>query len=153
VTIIQEATRGLMELSFAWTTPAIVSRAKSVTRRNWKPRHARKFRAGQRVVATDRQRRNGGVAVAILTLRETPYQENIAEAPDHDYQREGFAWLYAHPEAIPKRYQLDDVSLEGWARWKATEQVLWVVRFDIERVFTEEERAPLLAAGRPLVVA
>lgn len=41
-------------ISFAETTPALLADAKTVTRREWAEKHARSFKAGERVTIPSR---------------------------------------------------------------------------------------------------
>lgn len=79
-----------MYISFAWTTPALLARAKSATRRMWAPSHAAKFRAGQIVDAYDRSPRLGGRRVATIRIARDPWKQRTGLMDDVvDYEREG----------------------------------------------------------------
>ena len=64
-------------ISFAWTTPALLAGAKTVTRRDWKGRHGMAFHEGDFVQAWDRSPRVGGKQVATIQLTESPYVSDI----------------------------------------------------------------------------
>lgn len=95
-----------MIISFAWTTPALLAGAKTMTRRVWSPDHAAKFRAGQLVDAWNQTPRVNskrlGIATArkVATIRITgdPYVQMVR--PEYltptDHEREGFDWLRQH---------------------------------------------------------
>lgn len=125
-----------MIISFAWTTPALLAGAKSCTRREWDDGYARRFRDGELVDAYDRSPRAGGHKVATVRLTVAPTFELMRAMPDGDYEAEGFAWLYAHPEALPKRFRGNSAALEsfsraGFAAWRSEPGSMWVVRFEL----------------------
>lgn len=114
-----------MIISFAWTTPALLAGAKTVTRRNWKSAHAAKFKAGDLVDAWDRSPRFGGRKVADIRLTRDPYLESTADAPDSDYAAEGFDYLERHQQT------LDGAPASAvWRDWKEDPRHLYVVRFE-----------------------
>ena len=126
-------------VSFAWATPALLAGAKTVTRRDWRPRYAEQFRAGDEVLAYDRSPRYGGKPVARIRLTQRPYRESTRQAPPSDYQAEGFA----HLEAL-------GVKVDGlapavlWRAWHMQPRVVWVVRFELLEVLE-----PLLPPPAP----
>jgi hypothetical protein len=117
----------MMDISFAWTTPALLAGAKTVTRRDWKDTHARRFNRGMTATALNRQRRFGGKPVALIRLTVQPYKERTCEIPDSDWFEEGFAWL---EENGIEKSKLK--PREIWLKWKTDrENSLWVVRFQL----------------------
>lgn len=125
-------------MSFAWTVPPLLAGHKTVTRRLWKSTHARTWRLGEVATAYDRSPRYKGRPVAIIRLTAEPYEERLGDAPDEDFEREGFAWLAERPGLIPKSalaaglpFTLDDYR--SWKRWNA-DTVYWVVRFELLEV-------------------
>lgn len=138
-------------ISFAWTTPAVLAAAKTVTRRNWTGRHRAQFSAGQLVDAYDKSPRNGGRKVATIRLTEEPYTEQLRNFPLEDFDAEGFAYLAERRipmERIslgdvgwfPGWPQLDGISKDEWMdplrrlsveRIRLRHELLWVVRFEL----------------------
>lgn len=121
-----------MIISFGWTTPAILARRKTVTRREWDPRYADRFYEGQVLDAWNTSPRNvrgNPHKIATIKLIAKPYLEHARLAPDDDWEGEGFAYLteigltvHGHtPEAM-------------WRSWKINNPSLWVVRFEILEV-------------------
>lgn len=111
-------------ISFAWTTPALLAGHKTCTRREWSERWAQQFRADDRVSAYDRQPRFGGRQVAVIELIEHPYRQSTGEAPDSDWEAEGFAYLEsigAKVDGMPPKVL--------WRAWKLHPRMMWVVRF------------------------
>ena len=120
-----------MDLSFAWTTPALVSGHKTVTRRDWDEGYARRFPGGDLVTALDRQRRHGGKPVGLIRIVRAPYLESTAEAPDSDWEAEGFAFLE------PLGIKVDKLSPRTlWRVWHMPihAKPMWVVRFELVRL-------------------
>lgn len=124
-----------MIISFAWTTPALLAGEKTVTRRDWKPQHAEKFHAGDVVDAWDKSPRFGGKRVARIKIVQTPYRESTADAPDSDYDAEGFTFLEKHQQT------LDGIPASAlWRDWKDNPRVLYVVRFSLVELLEVPER-------------
>jgi len=119
----------LKQISFAWTTRALVAGAKTCTRRDWQDSWARQFHARDRVAAYDRQPRYGGQQVAVIELTQDPYRESTREAPESDWEAEGFAYL----ESVGSKVDGMDPAVL-WRAWHVYPQVLWVVRFELVRV-------------------
>ena len=118
-------------MSFAWTTPALLAGAKTVTRRDWKPKYARWFQRGELVAAFDRSPRYGGKRVATIRLTCDPYVENTADAPDSDFEAEGLAWMKREVKKIEGMFP------DGfWNKWRRDAEDVWVIRFSLVR---EEE--------------
>lgn len=129
-------------ISFAWTTPALRAGVKTVTRRQWNPDYARRFKAGDEVIAYDRQPRNGGKPVARLRLTHDATYEPDAAAPDSDYVAEGFEWFWLHEcersfEAngdapAPGFSEIADrCGWDGFDAWRQRGGSSWVVRFEL----------------------
>lgn len=113
-------------ISFAWTTPALLAGRKTVTRREWKDRHAVTFRKGDLIAAYNRLPRVGGHQVATLRLTRDAYKESTALAPPVDFEREGFAYLDEHRLMVG-----GDTPLEIWESWHETPEDWWVIRFEM----------------------
>ena len=113
-------------ISFAWTTPALLAGRKTVTRREWKDRHAATFRKGDLIAAYNRQPRFGGRQVATLRLTQDAYKESTALAPPEDFEREGFAYLDDHRLMVA-----GDTPLEVWDSWHESPSDWWVIRFEV----------------------
>ncbi len=108
-----------MIISFAWTTPALLAGAKTMTRRDWTDAHAAKFHAGDLVDAYDKSPRAHGHKVATIRLTRDPYLERVRGSLTPEVQRrEGFDWLHAHGHAetverILRSWDLDP-ELREW---------------------------------------
>ena len=113
-------------ISFAWTTPALLAGRKTVTRREWDDSYASRFGEGEPVAVYDRSPRYGGKQVATIQLTRVPYRESTRDAPDSDYEAEGFAYL----DSIGAKVDgLAPWTL--WQTWKLEPRTLWVVRFKL----------------------
>lgn len=116
-----------MIVSFAWTTAALRAGAKTCTRREWKPSHARHFREGMKVEAWDHSpRTRDGRKVATIRVTTAPELQSTAQILDSDWEAEGFAW-------ITKFGTPDDAKLARaiWDAWHARPRVLYVMRFEL----------------------
>ena len=86
-----------MEISFAWTTPALLTGRKTCTRRDWTHFWFNKWVAAWRrgdVVHTalDKSRRAGGSPIGQITLTCEPYMERLGDMPESDLEAEGGLW-------------------------------------------------------------
>ena len=121
-------------LSFAWTTPAFVTGHKTCTRRNWKPRYADTFQAGEILQAWNKSPRCGAGAFRVgdIRLTEDVLLQRTADAPESDFQAEGFAFLQkiGHTLALDGGPHLTPGDL--WLSWKDAPNVMrYVVRFQL----------------------
>lgn len=115
-----------MIISFAWTTDALLAERKKVTRRDWKKEYAARFREGTVQDAYDLLPRVHGKKVGNVKIARAPYPEATRNIPDEDFEGEGFAYMEEHGlriQGIPPR--------EFFEAWRQSNQVLFVVRFDL----------------------
>ena len=118
-----------MIISFGYTTAALISGNKTVTRRDWNPKHAAKFKAGMLVDAWNTSPRNvkgNPHKVAVIRLTADPSYEWTHEAPAFDWNREGFAYLTKHGLMVD-----GEQPQQMWARWLTQGSLLYVVRFKV----------------------
>lgn len=124
-----------MIVSFAWTTPALLAGAKTMTRRDWSISHAAKFRTGMLVDAwnytprVNSARRGIAIAHKVATIRiaRAPYRTWSTDLTEEDYDREGFNWLRAQG-----LWQEVGEVVEAWGRDR---RLLYVLEFElVERV-------------------
>ena len=120
-------------ISFAETTPALLAGRKTVTRRDWQPLYASRFKALDLVQAWNSSPRVGGKKVGIIELTEKPYLENTRDAPADDWEAEGFAYLTEIGATIFGGM----TPLDLWTQWTNRGQgvTLWVVRFELVDIF------------------
>lgn len=116
----------MMTISFAWTSPALVAGKKTVTRRDWKPEHARKFKRGDKVTAYNKSPRNGGKPIAVIELTADPYLERTSKMTLESYQREGLTWLHSIGAVVPPDL--------WWNAWRDLDEELWVIEFELLEV-------------------
>jgi len=112
-------------ISFAWTTPAVKARRKFCTRRGWNDDYARRFKAGQHLMGYDKLPRIGGKPFQEIVLTCAPCKEPYNQAPDADWENEGFAYL----ESIGAKVH-GLTPREIWQTWLADDTLCWLVRFD-----------------------
>ncbi len=123
-------------LSFAFTSPALLAGVKSVTRRDWHPDYARRFHPGDLVQVWDHSPRQHGRQIATIRIVSVR-RELDSDAPDSDYEAEGFAWLEAHPEHLPTSRRVGymvQVSRAWFDHWRESGGASWVVRFEVVTV-------------------
>lgn len=118
-----------MIISFGWTTPALLAGRKTVTRRDWNPKHAARFKAGMEIDAWNTSPRNvkgNPHKVATIRLTADPYLEWTDELEPGEYEAEGFAYL----DSIGARV---DGFTPGdfWEHWQFERSQLYVVRFEL----------------------
>ncbi len=122
-----------MILSFGWTWPAFVARAKTVTRRDWHFNYAFRWHVGRAFDAYDRSPRFGGRLIGRGQLLARPHLQPVRDMPDVDYVNEGFEWMCLHPDVIPRsgRAMFGNCSRAVFNAWRGGGEVLYVVRFEI----------------------
>ena len=129
----------MKNISFEWTTPALLAGEKTVTRRAWKASYAQSLYVGQQLQAWDKSPRSGGHKVGVIELTRSPYLESTRLAPQEDYFAEGFAYLES------EGFEVDGLSpFEVWTRWKREPVDLWVVRFEVKEL-TPPQPSTLIA--------
>lgn len=118
-----------MIISFAWTTDALLAGRKTCTRRNWSAQYAGRFRAGTYHKAYNRQARYGGHKVGEISIAVEPYPEPVRCISDDDFENEGFAWMQENGLLIrgitPRQF---------FVNWRASDEILYVVRFRLVAV-------------------
>lgn len=110
-----------MVLSFAWTTYALLSGKKTVTRRDWNDNYAKRFREGMLVDAYDKSPRFGGKKIAVIRLTKTPYKQKLADMPDNHFEREGGRLYWGN-------------KVEFIACMGGSEKEYWVVEFELVKI-------------------
>lgn len=122
---------------YVW--PAFVALAKSVTRRQWTKKTAAHYVKGFVFDAYDTMPYAGGVLIGRGRVTRDAYLQNLRDCPDSDYEAEGFAWLNAHPQCIPKAaakevWVKEDCSRNAFNQWRWLGLDVWVVHFEIVSV-------------------
>lgn len=116
-----------MIISFGKTSGALLAGCKTVTRRDWNPKHAAKFKAGMLVDAWNTSPRNvRGNPHKIATIRLTadPYLEDSRAVCTWDEAAaEGFHWM----DENGLRDQVDAIE----ADWMRNPRDVYVVRFEV----------------------
>ena len=112
----------MVNISFAWTTPALVLAQKTCTRRDWNDDYARRFRDGELLTAYDRSPRVGGKPVGTIRLTRAPYYSE--ELPEEDFRAEGFVCLTELGLKVDGTKPTD-----VWLSWKRYPEPQWIVRF------------------------
>lgn len=142
-----------MILSFAHTTDALLAGRKTVTRRDWRPRHAARFTAGKIIDAWSQLPYVAGAKqIARVRLTADAVLEPLSKMPDSDYEAEGFGWLWEHYEArhpesldgrhLPDPWRIDTSKLldgrfcapDWFSAAQRSGKEMWVVRFELVEV-------------------
>ena len=131
-----------MNISFAWTTPAIIVQQKHRTRRDWSDRYAAMFSVGSIHSATDRQMRYGGKVIETIKIANK-FKQRTGLLTEEDYKLEGFAYL----ESIGVKMQGQPVR-EWFCAWKLADELLWVIEFDYVYKKVGAEWAPLVKQAK-----
>ena len=114
-------------ISFGWTSPAILARRKTVTRRDWKASYARTFHKGELLQAWDKSpRTRKGKKIGVIRLTAEPSYEPVNWAPNSDYEAEGFEYLDSIGARVNRK---SPVHL--WTTWLQGDVWKWVLRFEI----------------------
>lgn len=118
----------MRNISFAWTTPAVLARRKTVTRREWNDDYGERFQSGDLVAAYDRNPRFKGKQIGVIRLTSKPRRTTLI--PAEDWEGEGFAYL----ESIGAKVN-GMTPRQLWDDWMSDppgfERSFWVVRFEI----------------------
>lgn len=114
-----------MIISFAWTTGALLSGDKTVTRRFWTDAYAKRFKKGMLVDAYDKSPRCRGKKVADIRLTKDPYKEKLSNMSDDHYWREGGYRYWNNKEDY-----IEDMG--------GPEKEPWVIEFELVKTIKEK---------------
>ena len=78
----------MMIISFSWTSDAFKANRKTKTRRQWVDGYAKRFEVGDICKAYNKQPRFGGKQIGLIKLTKSPYQQQIRDMPDSDFEAE-----------------------------------------------------------------
>jgi hypothetical protein len=82
-----------MNISFAYTTQALLQGKKTVTRRCWDDNYAKRFKKGDIVLAYNRQPRFRGKPIARIRITKDPYRQPLHFITAEDLKKEGGMWV------------------------------------------------------------
>jgi hypothetical protein len=91
----------MINVSFAYTSPAYVARVKTCTRRDWKALHAALFRPGTEFMGYSQSPRYQGKplhASRVISCELEP----MSRMPDSDFEAEGFSHLATVPGGLDR---------------------------------------------------
>lgn len=152
-----------MNISFAWTSLALVTGNKTVTRRDYDDQYRSRFTRGRVLTAWDRLPKHGGKKIALIELTESAKLLPLAEMPDSDYESEGFAFYDSFiteaniaiiegrelaesvvkvANMVGRSFQLPPGMDMRWNfdMWKRHGDDMTVIRFKLLSLFPEGER-------------
>lgn len=114
-------------VSFQYMLEPLLAGIKTVTRREWRLRHTRRFHEGDFVQAFDKMPSTGGKRVAMIQLTCDPYLENTANMPNEDWINEGLAFMEENGQTIKGIH-----PAAFWLKWKEHDKIdLFVIRFKV----------------------
>lgn len=139
-----------MIISFAWTTAALLSGQKSVTRRDWQQKYAAQFRPGDLVDAWDRLPRAHGKKVATIRITAVRHEAGTCDGADGhllddtDRVLEGVTWSERNGIAVP------DPHFASWEAWWSSFRASWLEwgGYAVEFELVSVDRSA--GAGRPI---
>lgn len=113
----------MMVVSFSWLTPSFIADRKSVTRRQWTPEYAKRFKPRDICQGYDKQPRFGGKRIGLFDVNSLTW-EDISDMPQTDYEAEGFKFM-------------EEQGLKIWNKsprvafdvWRDDGGWYWVLRF------------------------
>jgi hypothetical protein len=79
--------------------------------------------------------------------------EPLHAMPDGDYEAEGWAWLHAHRDLLPRWITASDFGPCAFDAWRTRTAALWVVRFRLVSVAMTDQVNEALAAARAALPA
>lgn len=126
----------LPRIAFAWTMPALLARAKTVTRRDWKDATVKRFPAGQWVWAIDSTYRQN--KRALIEIAGTPEKQLTAFLPESEWVAEGFEWIREQArQGGAEKASLAARALRIWDGWTDAPEMLWRVPICVVAVVPE----------------
>jgi len=124
-------------IPFTWTTPALLAGQKSVIRRDWLEEEVADFQVGRFAWAYDYIPQAGDAPIAVIRFTNDPIREPTSLLTDHDYEKEGFAFLERFAFPIPEHVH---PLREFFHLWKSMDIPLWVLRYEVVELTPEGRR-------------
>jgi len=121
-------------ISFAWTTPSLLARRKTRTRRNWNDKYASRFKVGDLIQAYDKQPRFKGKRIAIIKIIGIKKQ-NLSEMTSEDFEKEGFKYFEEKGLKIWDREPSD-----AFNDWAEEDYKVWVIDFEIIKLEKQKQK-------------
>ena len=112
-------------ISFAWTTPALLKKRKTRTRREWNDKYASMFKVGDLIQAYDKQPRFKGKRIAIIKITKIR-KEALFDMPSEDFELEGFKYFEEKGLKIWNKEPAD-----AFNEWAESDDEVWVIDFKI----------------------
>ena len=120
-------------ISMAYTTPAWVNQAKTITRRNWNPNYASRFRKDQILRAYSSSPLGGGVPLGEMRLTDVPQFRRTSTASLQEmYEKEGFRFLDMEYQKFTGKKEL---LWDATRRWIEADVWVWEIPFEITKVY------------------
>ena len=132
----------MKNISFAWTTDALLAGRKTCTCRNWERAYAERFKAGELIAAFDRSPRFKGKQIATIRLTHDATFGKLIDVLggfEAAYEAEGFAYYDEQVaagnqkarKAIERNLGVEaGETLRDWLR-ESADWGEWVIRFEV----------------------
>lgn len=108
----------MRRISFAMTWEAIKDGSKTMTRRKWKASYARRWKKGDVFLPISKARTHEYETDAPRVLTTDPYQQQLRDMPDRDFEREGGRLYWPDKAAF--------IQAMG-----GPEEYYWVIEFEL----------------------
>lgn len=134
-------------LDFGWLVRPMLEGQKTITLRDWGTIEGVQWQHGELFYAYDGAPVEGGRRLALCRVMQVPFEDFTAGLTMADYHKLGFSWAMAFGLTAPS----GRTALEVWEDLHTNPQKLWLLRFQVERIFEQgrKEQSTVQIAERP----
>ncbi len=134
-------------LDFGWLVQPMLEGQKTITLRDWGTVEGVQWMHGELFYAYDGAPVEGGRRLALCRVMQEPFEEFTAKLRMADYHKLGFSYAMAFGLKPPS----GRTALEVWEDLHTNPQRLWLLRFQVERIFEQgrKEQDTVQIAERP----
>ncbi len=120
-------------LTFGWLTAPMLEGQKTITLRDWGTTEGLWWQHGELFYAYDTPPVEGGKRLALLRVMQVPFVEFTAGLKMADYHKLGYSWAMANNLLSPS----GRTGLQVWEDLHNKPERLWLLRFQVERIFEQ----------------
>ncbi|KKK92462.1 hypothetical protein LCGC14_2702720, partial [marine sediment metagenome] len=120
-------------LTFGWLTAPMLEGQKTITLRDWGTTEGLWWQHGELFYAYDAPPVEGGRRLALLRVMQVPFIEFTAGLRMVDYHKLGYSWAMANNLMSPS----GRTGLQVWEDLHSRPERLWLLRFQVERIFEQ----------------
>lgn len=120
-------------LKFGWLVRPMLEGQKTMTLRDWGPIEGVQWQHGELFFAYDIPPVEGGRRLALLRVMQEPFEDFTAGLRMADYHKLGFAYAMANQLTAPS----GRTALEIWEDLIGHPRRLWLLRFQVQRIFEQ----------------